>query len=171
MKKVVKFIVFVAIVALVLKLAGVFDAPGAEVTETPAVVTEEVNTIEVTEEVVLVAPVEAKTTPPAVVVVEPIQTTAVVVAPSTATDVKVYMFDGSFDFSQKDIPAGAVTFTVTNHGRVSHNFGIEGVQEFGKVKPNETKTFTAVVASGEYHVHSSNSRDTQMGMRETLNIR
>lgn len=87
------------------------------------------------------------------------------------SEVKVYMYDWEIDLSALEVPAGNVTFTVQNTGKFSHNFGIKGGTDFGRVNPGSTVTFDAYLIPGVVGLYSSNARDIERGMEETLTVR
>ena len=68
------------------------------------------------------------------------------------------------------IPAGHVTFTVRNDGRVSHDFSVEGVEDFGRITPGSMHTFELDLSAGEYILSSPRELDQRLDMRETLHV-
>ena len=84
--------------------------------------------------------------------------------------VTVYLFDGGIDLSNSTIPMGHVTFTVRNDGRVSHDFSVEGVQDFGRITPGTMHTFELDLTEGEYVLSSPRELDQRLDMRETLRV-
>ena len=84
--------------------------------------------------------------------------------------VKVYLFEGGVDLSVSTIPAGHVTFTVRNDGRVSHDFSVEGVEDFGRITPGSEHTFELNLSAGEYVLSSPRELDQRLDMRETLYV-
>lgn len=87
------------------------------------------------------------------------------------TNVKVYLYEWEIDSSELTVPAGTVNFEVVNTGSFSHNFGISGVTDFGRVNPGETKSFTAQLTSGEFELMSSKKVDMERGMQEAFTVR
>lgn len=94
----------------------------------------------------------------------------VTVAATSVTQVKVFAYEYDFDTSAKILSAGEIVFTVHNTGRMTHNFGIRGYKDFGKVIPGESKTFRAVLGSGKWEMYSSKPRDVEMNMTETFTV-
>ena len=85
--------------------------------------------------------------------------------------VKVYLYEWQIDASKKEIFAGKVTFEVQNTGQFSHDFGIKGVRNFGKIIPGATRTFVVSLGSGDFEIYSDKKRDRENGMREGLVVR
>jgi len=84
---------------------------------------------------------------------------------------KVFLYDFGIDFSQKTgIPAGEITFVVNNNGNFSHDFSIRGVEDFGKVRPGETRIFSAELVAGEFEVFSGRGQDENRGMNEVIEV-
>lgn len=86
------------------------------------------------------------------------------------TEVKIFLYEWAIDVSQSAVPAGTVNFTVVNTGSFSHNFGIKGGTDFGRVKPGETKTFTAQLKRGEFELMSSREVDIERGMKKMFSV-
>ncbi len=85
--------------------------------------------------------------------------------------VKVYLYEWEMDVSKginEPLIEGKIRFEVTNTGRLTHNFGILGVQDFGKIVPGETREFSAVLDSGQFDFYSSKEVDMNRGMGETV---
>ena len=87
-----------------------------------------------------------------------------------ASEITVYLFEGGFDLSTSNISAGNITFNVRNDGRMSHEFAIEGVRDFGRVLPGEMKAFTVGLQAGDYELFSPRAVDLTLDMRETLTV-
>jgi uncharacterized cupredoxin-like copper-binding protein len=70
------------------------------------------------------------------------------------------------------IPAGPITFEVSNDGTMEHNFEIEGQgieEEFEtNLQPGETRTMQVDLQPGEYAVYCPVSDHRQQGMTLTL---
>ncbi len=84
--------------------------------------------------------------------------------------VKVYLFDGGMDLSDSTVPEGRVVFTVRNDGRVSHDFSVEGLADFGRITPGSSHTFEVDFTEGEYTLYSPRELDRQLEMYETLYV-
>ncbi len=63
-----------------------------------------------------------------------------------------------------------MTFTVRNDGRLSHDFSVEGVRDFGRITPGSIHTFELDLAEGEYVLYSPREVDQRLNMRETLRV-
>jgi hypothetical protein len=88
------------------------------------------------------------------------------------TDMTVYLYEWGIDLSDKDIMAGRVNFTVMNNGQFSHNFVVNGVRDFGKILPGETKKFANVyLSAGEFVIISDKAIDEAKGMKEALSVK
>ena len=88
----------------------------------------------------------------------------------TETAVKVYLFDGGMDLSVSTVPEGRVIFTVRNDGRVSHDFSVEGLADFGRITPRSSHTFELDFTEGEYTLYSPRELDRRLEMYETLYV-
>jgi uncharacterized cupredoxin-like copper-binding protein len=66
---------------------------------------------------------------------------------SQATTVKVTAKEFSFALSTKSAKAGAVTFVVTNKGKLAHDFKIAG-KKTALINPGKTKTLTVTIKKG-----------------------
>ena len=86
------------------------------------------------------------------------------------SEVTVYLFDGGIDLSTSVVPTGNITFTVRNDGRVSHDFSVEGIKDFGRIVPGSIHTFEINLVEGEYVLTSPRELDQQLEMRETLRV-
>ena len=74
---------------------------------------------------------------------------AVVAAPShtQATTIKVTAKEFSFALSAKSAKAGAVTFVVTNKGKLQHDFWIAG-KKTALIKPGKSATLKVTIKKG-----------------------
>ena len=70
------------------------------------------------------------------------------------TEITIYLFDGGFDISKSVITEGTVIFNVRNDGVMPHEFAVEGIKDFGRVSPKESKVFTLNLGEGEYELFS-----------------
>jgi len=82
------------------------------------------------------------------------------------TRVKVYLYEWEIDFSRSSVPEGTVQFEVQNNGLFSHEFALADGQNFGKVKPGETRVFEAKVSPGHCRAYSPKDIDVQNDMGE-----
>ena len=85
------------------------------------------------------------TTPPSAPVTT---TTTTITGPATTVDVGMYEY--RFDLSQTTIPAGKVTFVVTNDGSLVHNFDVVGVKAGAYLSPGQSETWTVGLSPGTY---------------------
>ena len=73
------------------------------------------------------------------------------------------------------VPRGAVTFTVTNRGRLGHTFRIRGrtknVLVMQTLEPGETKTETRKLGKGKYTMYCVLANHEELGMHGTLVVR
>lgn len=98
------------------------------------------------------------------------KTSSVIVPGGLSSKVTVYLFDGGIDISNSIIPEGTVSFFVRNDGRLSHDFSIEGKEDFGRIVPGTPQTFVVDLPAGEYTIFSSRDVDQKLDMRETLTV-
>ena len=96
------------------------------------------------------------------------ETPSAIVPGGPSSKVTVYLFDGGIDISNSIVSEGTVSFFVRNDGRLSHDFSIEGKEDFGRIVPGESQTFVVDLSAGEYTVFSPRDVDQQLDMRETL---
>ncbi len=88
--------------------------------------------------------------------------------PDVRSTVRVYLYDAGLDLSSSSIPAGHVTFFVRNDGRLAHGFAIAGGEDFGRIKPGTSQTFSAPLSAGSYELFSSAPFDQTKSMSKTL---
>jgi len=77
-------------------------------------------------------------------------TTTPTTVPGPSTTVQVGMFEYRFDLSQSTVPAGTVTFVITNKGIEPHNFDIAGVRAGAILGPGQTETWTIGLTAKTY---------------------
>jgi uncharacterized cupredoxin-like copper-binding protein len=74
-----------------------------------------------------------------------------------------------------DAPAGRVTFTVTNRGRLVHSFHIQRpdreVVRITRLQPGASATASADLAAGEYRLVCVESNHAELGMTGRLVVR
>jgi uncharacterized cupredoxin-like copper-binding protein len=75
-------------------------------------------------------------------------TTTTVTGPSTT--ITVGMSEYHFALSQTTVPAGNVTFVITNSGNEVHNFDLEGQKIGSFLNPGQSETWTVNLASRTY---------------------
>ena len=77
-------------------------------------------------------------------------------APGAPVAVSAKLLEWKVELSAGTVPAGAVTFTVTNAGSIPHAFEIEGhgiEQETDAIQPGSTATLTLTLKLGTYEVY------------------
>ncbi|MCC7164825.1 MAG: cupredoxin domain-containing protein [Anaerolineae bacterium] len=73
---------------------------------------------------------------------------------AAATTVNVTMTEMSFSLDPMPTKAGQITFVVTNHGKIKHNFVLEANgREYAtqKIPPGGSETFTVDLGPGTYN--------------------
>ncbi len=134
--------------------------------------TEEVAPVVETQPVVETAPVVTTTTPVAQPTVEtPAKVYDQVMAAraeAPASEVYVYLYEWEVDMLNDVVPSGDVTFVVHNSGIFTHDFSLDGVTNFGKVKPGYTREFNINLAPGMYDIVSPREQDINNGMWHAL---
>ncbi len=91
------------------------------------------------------------------------------------TAVTARLSEWKVELSTGRIPAGAVTFTVTNAGTIPHAFEVEGrglEQETPIIQPGGTATLTLSLAPGTYEVYCPVGEDShkKLGMETRLTV-
>src|SRR2546427_164671 len=77
-------------------------------------------------------------------------------APGAPVAVSAKLSEWKVELSASTVPAGAVTFTVTNAGTIPHAFEIEGhgiEHETDEIQPGSTATLTLTLKLGTYEVY------------------
>jgi uncharacterized cupredoxin-like copper-binding protein len=99
--------------------------------------------------------------------------TTKVVRTSEGISVDVNLKEYEIDMPDS-IPAGPVTFKVTNIGHHDHTFRIEGNGIDQKIEPNlkegETKDLHVTLTAGQYRITCPVGPHVAMGMRRTLTV-
>lgn len=110
------------------------------------------------------APATETTITPQATATEPTPTAVPVEV--TLTEYKIAM--------PSSLPAGSVTFEVTNRGKRDHNFEVEGQgieKEFEQnLKPGETRTMQVDLAPGTYRVYCPVKGHAERGMSLQLTV-
>jgi glucose/arabinose dehydrogenase/uncharacterized cupredoxin-like copper-binding protein len=87
--------------------------------------------------------------------------------------VQVSLVDGAIEMPNT-LPAGPVTFEVTNTGAMEHNFEVEGgdIEEVfaENLAPGESQTMAIELPAGEYRVYCPVADHAQQGMELTLTV-
>jgi plastocyanin len=99
---------------------------------------------------------------------------AAVGAQKTPAPVEVHLTEYAIAMP-KTLPAGPTTFTLSNDGKKSHSFKIEGpgLDELlaKPVRPHETATLQVTLQPGEYKVYCPIGSHSAKGMTMTLTVR
>src|SRR2546425_6709465 len=95
--------------------------------------------------------------------------------PNRSAAVSVKLSEWKVELSQGTIPAGSVTFTVTNAGSIPHAFEVEGQgieQETAVIQPGASATLTLKLKPGTYEVYCPVGNDShkKLGMETELNV-
>jgi uncharacterized cupredoxin-like copper-binding protein len=91
-------------------------------------------------------------------------------AHSTATThVTVTATDSKFKLSRRSAPKGTVIFTVTNKGKVSHDFKIAG-KKTPLLAPGRSATLRVTFSKGRYPYISTVSGQASHGMKGVLSV-
>jgi uncharacterized cupredoxin-like copper-binding protein len=89
------------------------------------------------------------------------------------TPVQVSLVEWAIQMPDR-LPAGSITFAVTNAGARQHNFEIEGqgIDEVlaQNLQPGESDTLTVELAPGEYRVYCPVGNHAGQGMELTLTV-
>jgi uncharacterized cupredoxin-like copper-binding protein len=89
---------------------------------------------------------------------------------STTTAVDVSATEFRFTLSRQSVPPGKVVFTVSNRGKISHDFSIAGMTS-AIVSPGKTTTLTVRLGSGSFLYLCTLPGHAQAGMKGTLVVR
>ncbi len=94
-------------------------------------------------------------------------------APGDPVVVSAKLWEWKVELSASTVPAGTVTFTVTNAGSIPHAFEIEGhgiEKETDEIQPGSTATLTLTLKLGTYDVYCPVGEDShkKLGMETHL---
>jgi len=89
---------------------------------------------------------------------------------STTTAVSVSASEFRFTLSRQSVPPGKVVFMVSNKGKISHDFSING-ETSPIVAPGRTTTLTVRLGSGKFLYLCTLPGHAQAGMKGTLAVR
>lgn len=89
-----------------------------------------------------------------------------------ATVVTVSATEYAYDLSTTDIPAGAVTFELTNNGSMSHDLVLEGGPGGGTdiIGAGETATLNVTLEPGTYTLYCSVGNHRAQGMEVEITV-
>jgi hypothetical protein len=90
-------------------------------------------------------------------------------------EVSAKLSEWTIQLSETVVPAGPVSFTVTNMGSIPHGFEVEGKgveKEIPTIKPGETATLTLRLTAGDYEVYCPVGGDShkKLGMLTHLRV-
>jgi uncharacterized cupredoxin-like copper-binding protein len=83
--------------------------------------------------------------------------------------VTVTATDSKFTLSRRSVPAGTVIFTVTNKGKVSHDFKIAG-KKTPLLAPGRSATLRVTFSKGRYPYLSTVSGQASHGMKGVFSV-
>ncbi len=89
---------------------------------------------------------------------------------TAATTVIVASSEFKFVLSKKTVPAGTVTFVVTNKGKVSHDFKIKG-KKTPLLAPGKKATLKIVFKKGKYPYLCTVPGHAAAGMKGVLTVK
>jgi len=88
---------------------------------------------------------------------------------SAATTVRVKAKDFVFVLSRKTVPAGKVTFVITNPSPAVHDFAIAG-KKSKMVQPGKSATLAVVLKKGKYPYKCTVDSHAKLGMKGVLKV-
>src|SRR3989454_2321553 len=96
-------------------------------------------------------------------------------APGDPVVVSARLWEWKVELSASAVPAGTVTFTVTNAGTIPHAFEIEGhgmEKETDEIQPGSSATFTLTLKLGTYEVYCpvGEGSHKKLGMETHLKV-
>jgi uncharacterized cupredoxin-like copper-binding protein len=89
---------------------------------------------------------------------------------STATKVAVAASEFKFVLSKKTVPAGKVTFVVTNKGKVPHDFKIKG-KKTKTIAAGKSTTLVVVLPKGKFAYLCTLPGHAPAGMKGVLTVK
>ena len=89
---------------------------------------------------------------------------------ATGTSVSVTSTEFKFKLSKTSVPAGSVTFTLTNHGKIPHDFKIGG-KKTPLVKPGKSAKITVTLKKGKAAYLCTVPGHAALGMKGTLTVK
>ena len=88
---------------------------------------------------------------------------------AAATKVSVTAKEFKFVLSKKSVPHGTVTFTVTNKGKVTHDFAIGG-KKTKVLSPGKKQTLTVKLKKGRDAYRCTVDSHAKLGMKGVLKV-
>jgi uncharacterized cupredoxin-like copper-binding protein len=86
---------------------------------------------------------------------------------ASATAVTVTASEFKFKLSKASVPHGAVTFTVTNKGKIPHDFKIGG-KKTPMLGPGKSAKLTVTLKAGKFPYICTVAGHAKLGMKGTL---
>lgn len=96
------------------------------------------------------------------------------VASAQTTNVKVTLTEWKIRMSADTVPAGRVSFTITNDGSMNHAFHVQGANKYDKetreIAKEEVAQLTVTLKPGTYEIFCPLAASSHMlaGMKQTL---
>lgn len=92
--------------------------------------------------------------------------------PADATVVTASATEYAYELSTTTVPAGAVSFELTNNGSMSHDLVLEGDPGGGTevIGSGETATFTVTLEPGTYTLYCSVGNHRAQGMEVEITV-
>ncbi|HZS24967.1 MAG TPA: cupredoxin domain-containing protein [Gaiellaceae bacterium] len=91
-------------------------------------------------------------------------------AHATATKVSVTESEWKIKLSKSSVPAGSVTFSIKNAGKVPHDFKIGG-KKSKTIAPGKTATLTVTLKKGKQAYLCAIPGHAALGMKGTLTVK
>jgi len=88
----------------------------------------------------------------------------------TGHTVKVQEKEYKITPASKSVPAGAVTFVVTNTGKIQHDLAIQGGKKTALINPGKTAKLSATLKKGTVTIYCSVPGHRQLGMVAKLTV-
>lgn len=100
------------------------------------------------------------------------ESTADASAPADATVIDVSAFEFGYRLSSTDIPAGAVSFELSNDGTMAHDLVLEGGPGGGTdvINAGETATLNVTLEAGTYTLFCSVGNHRAQGMEVEITV-
>jgi plastocyanin len=97
-------------------------------------------------------------------------TTTTTTVPGPASTINVGMFEYRFELVPPTVPAGTVTFVITNRGAEPHNFSLTGRRVGAFLNPGQSETWSIGLPAGNYEYVCDVPFHIGFGMQGTLTV-